>query len=467
MDIAERISFQSYYEVKPKEINPLSKHIEHFKKNWSQEGLPANWSDLPGTGFMINRQVDLIFSEFKENDSIMLRKEKKEKALNQTDRDIKGFILEYLAEGLVFPINYCIDTDGHLVDRNYGNKKVIDIVSSEERNGSVRRAIGEKIEPFLASSLDGSMAVMDSPSGWSGLHQEDGKAITFLDSQIYIFQKKGSEVVGFAIRTDFTSREHREFIRSLTGESLPENASVVDYIMRPALIDSSNNRFREIKDVARTMQDVRREISSESVLAYKNRAWNEVYRDIERGDELWHYDEVTKKMVQDFKDYVLTHEFSRTDVKEALAATILRIAKFLRHDRKENTLTHTKVVEIPLGREVVFSDFEIDYAGGSTYPQTRPLEKSFGYGRIFTEVQKLPGCAGGGSGTSLVKSITPRFGEESLISERSFGHCEECQENSSDNHYHCPKCEKKYADETDKSQEERTKWCSCGFEFGC
>lgn len=37
----------------------------------------------------------------------------------------------------------------------------------------------------------------------------------------------------------------------------------------------------------------------------------------------------------------------------------------------------------------------------------------------------------------------------------------------SDNHYHCPGCNQKYADETDKSPENRTKKCSCGFEFGC
>jgi hypothetical protein len=428
MAIAERISSQPYYEIKPKESNPLSGHIEHLRNNWRQEGLPANWSDLPGTGFMINKQMDLMSSEFEENDSIILRKEKKAKALDQTDRDIKGFILEYLAEGLVFPINYSIDPDGHLVDKNYGNKKVIDIVSSEERNGSVRRSIGEKIEPFLAKSLDGSIVVMDSPSGWSGLYQEDGKTITYPDSQTYIFQKKGSEVVGFTIRTDFTNREHRELIRSLTGENLSENASPVDYVMRPALIDSNNNRFGEIKDVVRTMQDTRREISSESVLAYKNRAWNEVYRDIERGDELWHYDEVTKKMVQDFKDYALTHEFSRTDAKEALAATILRIAKFLRHDRKENTQTYSETVGIPLGREVVLSDFEIDYAGGSRYPQTRPSEKNFGYGKVLTEVQELPGCAGGGSGKSLVKSVTPRFGQSGLsLDQNEWFVCPKCK----------------------------------------
>lgn len=41
----------------------------------------------------------------------------------------------------------------------------------------------------------------------------------------------------------------------------------------------------------------------------------------------------------------------------------------------------------------------------------------------------------------------------------------ECPDGNPDNHYHCPDCGKKYEDETHKA--ERTKECSCGFEFGC
>lgn len=43
--------------------------------------------------------------------------------------------------------------------------------------------------------------------------------------------------------------------------------------------------------------------------------------------------------------------------------------------------------------------------------------------------------------------------------------CKECGKSSVDNHYHCPKCKERYADETHKSV--RTSRCGCGFEFGC
>lgn len=52
------------------------------------------------------------------------------------------------------------------------------------------------------------------------------------------------------------------------------------------------------------------------------------------------------------------------------------------------------------------------------------------------------------------------FGEDSA-------ECEECGLSSEDNHYHCPDCQKSYADETSRAPEDRTKSCACGFEFEC
>ncbi len=42
-----------------------------------------------------------------------------------------------------------------------------------------------------------------------------------------------------------------------------------------------------------------------------------------------------------------------------------------------------------------------------------------------------------------------------------------CLDGNTDNHYHCPDCEKRYADETNKTPDQRTKQCSCNFKFAC
>ena len=59
----------------------------------------------------------------------------------------------------------------------------------------------------------------------------------------------------------------------------------------------------------------------------------------------------------------------------------------------------------------------------------------------------------------MVSSVTPRLSKEGKLKEGC-----ECLDKS-DNHYHCPDCDKKYEDETHK--EKRTEECDCGFEFGC
>lgn len=43
--------------------------------------------------------------------------------------------------------------------------------------------------------------------------------------------------------------------------------------------------------------------------------------------------------------------------------------------------------------------------------------------------------------------------------------CPHCQKSGKDNHYHCPSCNKEYADETHKAV--RTPKCACGHMFGC
>jgi hypothetical protein len=69
----------------------------------------------------------------------------------------------------------------------------------------------------------------------------------------------------------------------------------------------------------------------------------------------------------------------------------------------------------------------------------------------------ISGSSGYSSGIDILSNSVAKFGTE--------GGCG-CLDKS-DNHYHCPSCDKKYSDETNKKAEERTKKCGCGFKFGC
>ena len=378
-------SYETYFKPEVQSVKPLEKDIFYFRNNWQEEGLPYNWRDLPGTGFWINTQIELLKSE------------RKDVWLDQTEEDVKGFSLEYLAQGLTFPIFYSIEeVDGQerVVAPLYGDKLMVDTVSEEERGGLVKQTLLSKIEPYLLNSVDGSIAIMTSPSGVSGLTDPSGKEVIFPDSQTYILQKKGKEVTGFTIRTDFSEDEHREFINGLGG-SLEANPIAEDILRKPIYIDGKNNNM-EISDVVFSMQKTRRETSG-NIFAYKNRLWDEVYLDLLRRNELWRFDERTKSLFDNFRDYVSFNHLSEEELKEALAVTILKIAESLRP--------------------------------GEEYRRQENISMGF----ILEEVQKLPGCAGGGmslNSSGLIESLTPRVGTEKNWSFDKSGECVMCKTES-------------------------------------
>ena len=90
--------------------------------------------------------------------------------------------------------------------------------------------------------------------------------------------------------------------------------------------------------------------------------------------------------------------------------------------------------------------------------------------------RKVQAVGGGGCPTNKGINMTGLFGASvSGIDSNSvaqfgidIGESGECKcIDKSDNHYHCPGCEKRYDDETNLEPEKRTKECGCGFEFGC
>jgi hypothetical protein len=94
---------------------------------------------------------------------------------------------------------------------------------------------------------------------------------------------------------------------------------------------------------------------------------------------------------------------------------------------------------------------QVQIVGGGGCPPNKGVD----LGGVF-------GSSGISTGIDILSNSVGKFGVEGLLEE---GGCN-C-ENKSDNHYHCPKCDEKYADETKLEPEDRTKKCGCGFKFGC
>lgn len=410
----------------------LEDEIAYLQVHWRTENLPSNWDELPGTGFWVKSQVELIFSELFEGDTSELRREKLQKGTERTRIDVKAFALEYLAEGLAFPIHYrkeWIDGRFRVFDPLY-KKLMVDTVSEEERGGSVKKTLAEKVEPFLLEAPNRSIAVMISPSGWTGMKGNDGKLITYPDSQTYIWQKMGNDFFGFTIKTDFEHKEHRELLKRLSfGQTIiPENSSVCSYVEGVVGIIPVGQDY-DIKDIIQVIQKVRKDLSGGSDRVFEDREWEEVYQNLERREELWNFGERVNEMIEEFEEYVLSAKRSKKEVQTALAVTILRISKFLR------------------GKQLLKTVKEQTYSREFYYPDVS-------YGKVLSHVQEIPGCAGGGGRATLVNSITLRRAIEN-------SHSSECKKIKCGN----PECDWEASDvEAEKVQQGEITCCpKCGW----
>lgn len=401
----------------------LPEEISHFRRNWKNEDLPYNWYEMPGTGFQVKNQMGFLTSELSQTDKWQDRNSKVKHWLEETTADIRGFTIEYLAEKLVFPIYYKLeDRDGksRMVNTLHGGGKLlVDTISAKERHGVVKETIAEKIEPFLTQAADGSVAVMVSPAGWSGfIDESSGEPIVYPDSQTYIWQKRGNDIVGFTVRTDFTPSEHRRFVQKISGVELSENSPIEHYISNVGLFPSSSHV--EIESVVGMMEEVR-----VANTPYKERLWDEVYSDIRKGDQLWHYSERSEDLIAEFRNYALEGELTVDQLQEALAATLLRISKLVITDSETQLITVSES-NLRVYPEEFFDGNYQDYVIRSA------IKAEMSYGNILKAVQEIPGCAGGG-----IKSGSPIWGMSGLGARRGIVESKVLATNE----FRCPACQ--------------------------
>lgn len=364
----------------------LTKEMDYLRNNWQKEGLSSDWVDLPDMGFLINYQIGFLDSE--KFGKVLSSEEKKHLWIEKTEFDIRGWVREKLQRALLYPGRLSIQNSNgkwQLTDTRHGAQMDIeDTLSPKERNGSVRKVHVEVVKPFLINASDESIAVIISPSGPSGILDEKGDMINYEDSHFDILQKKGNEIYEYTICTDFTYQEHREVLKQLRRLSeqpdpnLSKDSSVEDYILSPALFESSKKQFA-VKDIIDVLRDARFNITGGGLYAFKNRFWEEVYQDIEKEfEELWRFDDVTESYISEFTNFVRYKHLNREDLKYTLAVTLLRLSRYVLGGEKEEKI-----------KRLLPGTVELNF---------------YSYGQAYKEAALIPGCAGGG-GREKVKSI--------------------------------------------------------------
>ena len=346
------------------------------------------WYLLPHTGFNVRLQIDHFERDLKEGISEEKSTEEIiETSFQKIEQDIHGFKLEYLSEGLLFPIvldKEIVAGQERIVAPLYGKKLLVDTISEKERRGAVKESILQ-VEEFLLNSPCNSIVIMTSPEGWNGF---DG--ITYLDTQTGIFQvQQNGKPIGFTVRTDMTLEENKKLLRSL-GKEIPNSASlndqITDIVARPVFITHSQGQVPwEFADIVNIIKSIKG-----SHFAYKNRPFSEIYEQLKNPEHLLTIDATTRQLVDELKEFFRTQllegPFDRQALEMALGKTILELAYAIRRPK------------MPSQEQL--------------YQQPAILTRDIPYGAILTELQTLPGCNGGGSTGKISVfggSFAPRF----------------------------------------------------------
>ena len=391
----------------PKEL--LTAGIDSFEtpriplKIRSRLVLDQDWYLLPGTGFDVRGQINKLTRDLNNGLGVS-------RFLEDTAEDIKHFVLEYPQQRLVFPIFLDVqqrDGENRVVAPRYGEQIYLNLISEQERAGSVKRSI-QNIEEFLVDAVEGSVAVLVSPPGWSGLDDRQGGEIIFVDNQIYIFKKTKTGITARTIRTGLSLEESELFLEKL--ESLatdPNNLitqedRILNVVSSPSFLRNGGHEY-SFEDIVGILRSVKREN-----FAYQGRSFAEIYHDLSLGDRLIDENKQIQQLVEPLIEQFEKFVFSQTifideeaidRIEAELGKTILRIHQAIKlgNPKKE-------VVQ----RLIFAQDEDLKIA--------------------HQELKQIRGCNGGGSTSTIMTA----FGAREIISRTGLSYiksewfCESC-----------------------------------------
>jgi hypothetical protein len=336
----------------------LQEQIDHFDKNYISEGLPRDWWNINDVGFSMKRQMDLLQRPDPMSVSTWAK---------QTKRDFLGFALEYLLKRKVFPFEYRIEGE-RFIDEKYGNREMLEMIDPREREGSVL----ETARQARSELLKGKDVAIVSPKGKAGITMDDGREIDYPDTMVFYMQRDGNQIIGTGFSLGFSLEEARQLVEKLTGKAVPKIASAVDCVKELATF-GEDSEIKNPYDLIEAIKTVKKEARLPDMVT-----------DLGRRDTLYNFDTETKKIIQEFEDYVVSLELSELEIQKVLAATFLRLSKYMLDAQRAGIGISNKA----RGGEIRF------------LPTT--------YGQIMDEVRKIPGCAGGGGSISSISSIINR-----------------------------------------------------------
>ncbi|MBI2020441.1 hypothetical protein HYS94_03380 [Candidatus Daviesbacteria bacterium] len=383
------------------------------------------WYLLPGTGFDVRGQINKLIRSLNSHLDGKNQAQVVSEFVEDTAEDMRHFVIEYPLQRLVFPIFLDLRQGGvrKLIAPRYSNQTYSDLISSQERRGSVKSSV-LRIESLMIDAPEGTIAGFISPPGWTDLEDRQGGKIEFVDNQIYLYKKTKTGLEARTVRTDLTLEQSELLLEQLnfTRENPPNLHTPEERIM--TVVESvfylQGQTFETVVDLIKTTKG--------SELAYKDRSFEEIYYDLSLGDDLLDFNLDVQKyaepIIEQFKllarnKLVYISDQTLDELEMELGKAILRIHKAIKSRHSSDEM----IRPIPYMTE---TDFK----------------------RELVQLQVIPGCNGGSCRRFIITAsggVRELVGNSKSISPDFYEYCPACDEEINCTvkvGQSCPKCNK-------------------------
>ncbi|MGE5042214.1 MAG: hypothetical protein ACM3IJ_04910 [Candidatus Levyibacteriota bacterium] len=389
---------------------------------------------LEGTGFHIESQIGLLVDNYKNGVPVA-------QSFQQIEQDIHGFNMEYLKEAPVFGIPLKkreVAGETRIVGKLYADKLWEDTTDAIEREGVVKESV-RGMAKKLEKAAPGSMFVFHSGEGWSGyqvrggnlekLNEEDlrtgmAQEVRYPDSQTYLVKvNTDGKLTAVTLKAHMSLSQSEAFIGKLTGQEIPSDTELTEKerIKRVVgtVVEFSPEDGKSPKDIVKVIKQIVGSNVAYSDSTGRDRTFDEMMFMLQNPQSLEDLDETSKRLVGNFREYAkwrmgFSDAEVESDLRTALGYTVLR-------------LMHETQGEAEIG---MYASMEEGRAYSIEERNIIPFDPR----KALEEMQKRPGCAGGGN-TMKVDSVSPRAGV--------FGNEASVFSNEEDKWFNCPKCKYK------------------------
>lgn len=380
------------------------------------------WEDWEETGFNIRQQIrGLAFGYQSKISEGISPQQALSEWTQETAEDLKGFWFEFVRQYLILPIKiekHFIDGKWEIVAPRYSNKPLTEIAKPEERNGAVKEAL-EKVTGFLVNAPRNSVAILISPSGWSGLKAENGNRIIYPETQIYLYKVNiFGQIEAITVRVSNSLFQNQTLYSLLSGGQLLSSGlsseQKIETLVRYPILKNGLESQVEFEEVIRIIEQVhgsryaldhwvttpRGDIHVQRTFAelwqhFRNR---HVISQLEERADFVAENQKAKWLIDNFRHFMENFEFLDFDSLEIIAGELDKVLRNLYRIKERPAFD-------PQYGQITLTEFE------------RQKE--------MREIQSLFGCQGVSSGLGIMMTS---FGARTYTVEpgTKFYHCGAC-----------------------------------------